>query len=246
MLSVDQALGTLAQLAVALPAFAGVITALRLGPRNHFSLPERQGYKLMLSLASLITIGCIAPFTLPGGSDDRLTWRVASPILAVALVVILCHQISIDDPPRRRINLFLWAFVTPGFCLSGVELANIVWGSHYVYIAGLGVTLVFAGIQFWLLVVLAPISAVTHAPEARPTKNDPSTARARRSRTLRHPERGVNVEPRPRFLGATRLHPRKKSIKLSRSVGAMRRPPALTVDGRRVQQHLGTVRAEEV
>ena len=155
MISPDQILDTLAQLGFAAPAFPAVITTLRHGGSIHLNPVEKQGYKLMLTLASLLVLGSVVPFAIPDNRFENLPWLICGPAVGFALFVVMIFQLTIKTPKRRRKGLFFWAFLLPASVTVIVECLNLIWPNPHLYTFGLIAILCFLLIQFWILVTLA-------------------------------------------------------------------------------------------
>ncbi|WP_030437302.1 hypothetical protein [Actinoplanes subtropicus] len=163
MLDVDQALVTMAQIGVALPGFAGVITSLRHRGNAELLPPEIRGLLLMLTLASIVVIGGIAPFVIVTAVGERQTWRICGVCLGLMLAGVAGYNAWIAHRDRdtpwapRRPRVLRWSFVVPGLVVAFTQLLGAFWPSPGLYLAGLLLVLVGGGRQFMLLLVLAPM-----------------------------------------------------------------------------------------
>jgi len=188
VLDVDQALVTMAQIGVALPGFAGVITSLRHRDRAELLPPEVRGLILMFSLASIVVIGGIAPFVLVTAVGQRQTWRICAVCLGLVLAGVSGYNAWIAHRDRgtpwapRRPRLLRWGFVVPALVVALTQLLAMFWPSPGLYLAGLLLVLVGGGRQFILLLVLTsthprPAREATSTTDAQGDRQNPSEQR---------------------------------------------------------------------
>ncbi|GAA3465425.1 hypothetical protein ACFFSW_25565 [Saccharothrix longispora] len=155
MISPDQILGTLAQLGFAAPAFSAAVTTLRHGGAVQLSPAEKQGYRFMLALASLLVLGSVVPFAVPADRIENLPWLVCGPAIGLGLFVVMVRQLTIKSSAPRRRWLFVWGFLLPASATIVAEFLNLAWPSPHLYTSGLVAILGFLSIQFWILVSMA-------------------------------------------------------------------------------------------
>jgi hypothetical protein len=211
VLDVDQALVTMAQIGVALPGFAGVITSLRHRDRTELLPPEVRGLVLMLSLASIVVIGGIAPFVIVTVVGPRQTWRICGICLGLVLAGVAGYNAWTAHRDRgtpwapRRPRLLRWGFVVPGLVVAFTQLVAVFRPSPGLYLAGLLLVLVGGGRQFMLLLVLTPMhkqpartaTGTTYAIGERhePAVGDPKVSLATSRAVPRRSRRGPGHRP---------------------------------------------------
>jgi hypothetical protein len=154
------ALGTLAQLGVAIPGFAAIISLLR-HRESPLSPSERISFLLMLTLASIVVIGSLLPFALSPLIGEDSTWRLCSVVLGLALgfFAVNTGRLAVrtrgTDAAPRRPKLLWWTGIGPFLLIAVLLCVSSFRASPGIYTAGLVVSVCGAGYLFWFSVLAA-------------------------------------------------------------------------------------------
>jgi hypothetical protein len=115
----------------------------------------------MVSLATIVVIGGVAPFVVYAAVGPRQVWRACGVGLGLALACIagynawIAHRDKGTVAAPRQPRLLTWGFVVPAIVTAATQLLAVVWPGEALYLAGLLLVLVGAGRQF-LLLLLSP------------------------------------------------------------------------------------------
>lgn len=168
----ESALTTLAEVAIAITGFAGVVAVFGRRSSGHWSVPERNRLMALLVLSLHAMLFSVLPFVLFAVPvAETTTWRVLS--LAVLLVripfVVALVRVTVPAARQKRsereVSLAVSAFFLTGEALLFPALAMNATslGVAWLYLAAIVWTLVVAAISFARL-VLVPVGRGPAAP----------------------------------------------------------------------------------
>lgn len=159
-----EALGTAAQIAVALAGFAGVVVVFR--SESIHEWPPLDKFRLRMLLSnSILPLGLCMIALLLLTIDPALTdvWRWCS---AVTFVVFLTFAITTNTSARRlrlkqlqgaSANLIFYSFTILGWGATLLQLVNVaLLGAFWPFFAGIVLQLVAAMLQFARMILLSP------------------------------------------------------------------------------------------
>ena len=154
---------TIAELAIGLAGFSGVVVAFAY--RGQLEKVDRMRFIALFSTAISTAIFAFLPFVLArGGLSEAATWRCSSALLLAWSIVL-----GIPYSRLRRTALDAGAAASPAliFAISGLTVLNMLLqllnaiGTPYTpgplpYVTGLLLFLVFSAVFFAFLVLLRP------------------------------------------------------------------------------------------
>jgi hypothetical protein len=159
-----EALGFAAQIAVALPGFAGVVVVFRRESTHEWSTLDKFRLRLLLS-NSILPLGLSVIALLFLTVEPALTgvWRWCS---SAAFVVLLLFGIATTTGFRRSdvkqsqsasANSIFYLFATLGIGATLLQLCNAVWfGAFWPFFSGIVLQLIGAMFQFARMILLPP------------------------------------------------------------------------------------------
>ena len=159
-----EALGTAAQIAVALAGFAGVVVVFRRESVHEWSTIDKFRLRLLLANSILPLFLCMAALLLLT-IDPPLTglWRWCS---IIAFVIFLLFAITTQTGFRRLhlqqlqgapANLIYYLFLILGWGATLLQLYNVILlGAFWPFFTGIVVQLFGAMLQFARMILLPP------------------------------------------------------------------------------------------
>jgi hypothetical protein len=159
-----EALGTAAQIAVALAGFAGVVVVFRRGSLHEWSTIDKFRLRLLLANSILPLVLCMAALLLLT-IEPPLTgvWRWCS---GIAFVIFLLFAITTQTGFRRLhlqqqqgapANLVYYLFLILGSGATLLQLCNVgLFGAFWPFFTGIVIQLLGAMLQFARMILLPP------------------------------------------------------------------------------------------
>ncbi len=161
----ENALSTLAEVAIAIAGFSGIVAVFGRRSSGHWSPAERDRLIGLLVMSFTALLFCVVPFVLLSIPVSESTcWRSLSLLLAISRIgsirVVLRNALGALGTPRseREVSLVLSGiFIIGDFLVFASLLANaFALGVVWPYLAAIIWTLTQAALLFARLVV-API-----------------------------------------------------------------------------------------
>lgn len=170
-LSASEVLTVVAEIAIALAGFAGVVVAFR--QRGLDALPAHEQLRLryMLLVACISVLFALLPF-VPHylRLNSTATWTISSGLLALGLVsLVLAVHVQAATPAGHRLSR-TWIYIyQTGLGLAAIALLLNAFGAFGevlpgVYLVGLGCLLFYATSLFVRLVLSNSPSTGTNSP----------------------------------------------------------------------------------
>lgn len=159
----QNALSTLAEVAIAITGFAGVVAVFGRRGSGHWSAVERDRLLALLTLSLGALLSCVLPFAvLSTQVSESSCWRSLSVLLAVALTVftarVVRNAIEALRVPRteREVSLLLSAILLIGDLLAIILLLANTFslGVVWPYLAAIIWVLTGAAMMFVRLVMV--------------------------------------------------------------------------------------------
>ena len=158
----QNALSTLAEVAIAITGFAGVVAVFGRRSSGHWSVVEQARLVALLGLSLAALLFCVLPFVvLSIPVSESSCWRSLSVLLAVALTVFTAQVVRVAIEalrvPRseREVSLLLSAIFLTGDLLAIILLlANAFLGVVWPYLAAIIWVLARAAMTFVRMVMI--------------------------------------------------------------------------------------------
>ena len=158
----QNALSTLAEVAIAITGFAGVVAVFGRRSSGHWSVFEQTRLVVLLGCSLAALLFCVLPFVvLSIPVSESSCWRSLSVLLAVALTVFTAQVVRVAIEalrvPRseREVSLLLSAFFLTGDLLAiPLLLANAFLGVVWPYLAAIIWVLARAAMIFVRMVMI--------------------------------------------------------------------------------------------
>jgi hypothetical protein len=161
----SEALGTAAQVAVALAGFAGVVVAFRSGSVHEWQPIDKLRLRLLLNNSIVPLILCIVAILLVSvNPQPPWIWRVCS-LLALALTVPFGLVITrgardsagLDVKRAGRSKLLFFSFSVLGTAAMLLQIYNLtVLNCFWAFYATVAFQLITGAIQFVRLILIQP------------------------------------------------------------------------------------------
>ena len=141
-----EVLSLLAEMAVGLVGFSGIVVAIQKDAGNNV------GLIYMLCTAVVLAVLAVLPFVLLGlGLGEPLIWAVLSALAALYQIVI--NQLSFRSVPDELKGWLYRLFVGGFYAFAVVGIANaLIWHSFAAYLALLGWFFVYVLVLFVRLI----------------------------------------------------------------------------------------------
>jgi hypothetical protein len=161
-LDYQNALSTLAEVAIAITGFAGVVAVFGRRSSGHWSVFERTRLVALLGCSLAALLFCVLPFVvLSIPVSESSCWRSLSVLLAGVLTVFTAQVARVAIPalrvPRseREVSLLLSAFFLTGDLLAiPLLLANAFLGVVWPYLAAIIWVLARAAMVFVRMIMI--------------------------------------------------------------------------------------------
>ena len=161
-LDYQNALSTLAEIAIAITGFAGVVAVFGRRSSGHWSVIEQARLVVLLGSSLAALLFCVLPFVvLSIPVSESSCWRSLSVLLAVALTVFTAQVVRVNIEalrvPRseREVSLLLSAIFLTGDLLAIILLlANAFLGVVWPYLAAIIWVLARAAMIFVRMVMI--------------------------------------------------------------------------------------------
>jgi hypothetical protein len=158
----DVLLSTLAQIAVALAGFSGIVVALGGRAHGEWSSRDRRLLTALLGTSGGSALLCVPPLLLASAQlPERTIWVVSSGcavVLQGGLMAIRAGEVAKDRDTRAREPYLLVVVFSAAVAFAVLQLANVFWlGVAWPHLSTIAWHLVVAFVVFVRLVL--PIEA---------------------------------------------------------------------------------------
>jgi hypothetical protein len=162
----DGSLTTLAQIALALAGFTGIVIVFQ-SPSSKWRMNDLKATEFIFEHTFGVAFLSLLPFPLAATfgepvSTPGLLWRVASAGFALCTCILAGVQAYRIVTLRRcgviprKLGSFIWAYFPLSLLIVLAQVGNIVWcQSPTLYLWALLLLLFAPGVQFWFLVQFA-------------------------------------------------------------------------------------------
>lgn len=166
MIQVDS-LETMAEIAIALTGFTGVVSVLGGRPSGGWIGPDRLWLQALLAWSLIAALGGVLPGVLSSGIDDPTdVWLAASAVFAMVHTVslswiLVSAYLRLGLPAFRRSERVIISICSPLGALLLVAQIAVITGSlesaaPFVYHAGIAWYLLISGIAFAFMLFPRP------------------------------------------------------------------------------------------